>query len=327
MVSTTSERLPIDQHPSKSESGSLGLDRKVTLEINGTKQRVRFCSARKGLPPVLIVQAGPGFPLLHEVTKFQQRLRLEQNFSVAYWDQRGCGNAATRDAHSVSLGSQVDDLCAVVRWLAKETKQQVLLVGISIGATIALQMLARNLGIIKALVAVSIDTDIQASDLAVYDFLKKAGTRIAQKVQKLGPPPYTTPAPLQLRARLLTDLGGIEHGKRSGELLRELMFGLIRTYGLLGTVATMRNMNAIQRKILPELASLNLFANWPRTTIPVHYIFGSDDPLNPPSLVQKVSSVIQSGDTLVTLPEAGHMLHFDHPAEVRSVITQAYSTS
>jgi len=325
MVSTTSESLPLDSHHGKSGSGSFELDRTVALEINGTRQRVRICGSRKGLPPVLIVQAGPGFPLLHEVTKFQKRLQLEQDFTVAYWDQRGCGNAAKQDTQSISLGTQVDDLCELIRWVAEETGQSMVLLGISIGATISLQAVMRNADRIKAFVAVSIDTDIPASDLATYDFLKKAGARIAKKVEKLGPPPYTTPEQLQLRAHLMTDLGGIEHGKRFGELFRELMFSLIRTYGLFGTLAALRNMNAIQRKILPELASLNLIANWPRTTIPVHYIFGNDDPLNPPSIVQRVSKVIAPGDTVVTLTEAGHMLHFDQSATVRSAIAQAHS--
>jgi pimeloyl-ACP methyl ester carboxylesterase len=311
----------------RSPYGAYGLDTTEAPEINGTRQRVRLCAARGGLPPVLIVQAGPGFPLLHEAAKFQQRLQLEQSFTVAYWDQRGCGSAPLQEARSVSLETQVDDLCAVIRWLAERTWQQVLVLGISLGATIALQAAAREARQIKALVSVSIDTDTTASDSAASAFLEKArtrgGRRTARLIEKLGAPPYTAPAPLQLRARLLTELGGIEHGKRFGELLRGLLVGLIDTYGWLGAVAALRNMNAIQRSMLPELASLNLFENWPRPAVPVHYLFGGDDPLTPESLVQRLSSVIAPGDTVVTLPNAGHMVHFDQPAIVRSVIAQA----
>ncbi len=42
----------------------------VKLEINGSAQRVCTCAERTGLPPLLIVQAGPGLPLLHEVRSF-----------------------------------------------------------------------------------------------------------------------------------------------------------------------------------------------------------------------------------------------------------------
>lgn len=326
METTACGRLAICRHRSKSQRD----DATFTLEINGTKQRVRLCGARSGLPPVLIVQAGPGLPLLNEAAKFQQRLRLEQSFAVAYWDQRGCGPAPLQDAQDVSLAAQIKDLCAIVRWLAEETRQQVVVLGISLGATTALQAATRETGSIKTIVAVSIDTDTSASDTAAFSFLQDVSTRpdkqrMVRLMKKLGPPPYTTPTPFQLRARLLADLGGIEHGKLFRELLRSLLYSLIRTYGWLGTVAALRNMNVIQRKLLPELAKLNLFADWPRPTMPVHYIFGGNDPLVPCSLVQRISGVIANSDTVVTLPDAGHMVHFDEPDTVRSIIVQAHS--
>jgi pimeloyl-ACP methyl ester carboxylesterase len=330
MVTTTSGRLAISRHRRISSDGSYGLDTTVAVEINGTSQRVRLCGARRGLPPVLIVQAGPGLPLLNECTKFQQRLQLEQDFSVAYWEQRGCGPASLRDARDVSLETQIDDCRAMVRWLAEETRQPVVVLGISLGATIALQAVAREASAVKALVAVSIDTDTATSDAAAHAFLQAASTqpdqrRIATRLEKLGPPPYTTPGPLQSRARMLTDLGGMEHGRRFGELARSLLLSLIRTYGVLGAAATLRNMNAIQRRLLPDLVTLNLFAQWPRSAIPVHYIFGDRDPLNPGSIVERVSEVITDQDTVVTVPDAGHMAHFDQPATVRSIVAQASS--
>jgi pimeloyl-ACP methyl ester carboxylesterase len=86
----------------------------VNLDINGSHQTVRLCAERTGLPPLLVVQAGPGLPVLHEVKKFQRHLQLERAFLVSYWDQRGCGNASREDAKSVSLRQQVDDLSAIL---------------------------------------------------------------------------------------------------------------------------------------------------------------------------------------------------------------------
>jgi len=308
------------------------MDKTFTLKVNATNQRLRLCGSRSGLPPVLIVQAGPGFPLLNEVAKLQERLNLESSCCVAYWDQRGCGQAPLRDAQSVSFESQVDDLVQVVRWLAKETGLKVVVLGISLGATLALQAVHRESAGIKALVAVSIDLDAKESDSSAFAFLQgrssDAGKRkMARLVKKLGAPPYLYPASFQLRARLLTDAGCIERGRRFGEVLRSLLLSLAHTYGLLGVVSALRNMNAIQRKLLPELATLDLFTHWRQLTIPTHFIFGECDPLVTPSMQQKLAGFMTNRDTLVSTPDAGHMVHFDVPSVVRFAITRAHAVS
>ena len=132
-------------HTFRAEMGptTLAIDKTVRLGINGSDQRIRLCGERAGLPPILIVQAGPGLPLLHEVGKFRRRLRLESDFLVGYWEQRGCGVASQEDAKSVSLLRQADDLRAVLRWLFDETEQSVIVFGVSLGGTIALQAVPR----------------------------------------------------------------------------------------------------------------------------------------------------------------------------------------
>ena len=305
-------------------------DTTTQLEVNGTGQRVRLCASRVGMPPpVLIVQAGPGLPLLHEVPKFQRLLSLERDFLVAYWDQRGCGNAPKRDALHVSWEQQVEDLRAVLRWLHGESKQPIIVLGISLGASIALTAVAREPGLVKAIVAISPDADAAASDASASAFLhahaeRANNGRLAAKLGKLGEPPYTEPAAFQLRARLLADLGAIEHTKTFSAVLKETLFGMLRTYGPVGTVKTLRNMNLVQRALLPELASLTLLVDPPRVQCPVHFIFGALDPLETPALIAALPAAIAAPITTVVIaPEAGHMVHFDQPGLVRDVLIGA----
>src|SRR5262245_54581587 len=106
-------------------STPLAIDRTITLDVCGSSQRLRLCAARAGLPPLLVVQAGPGLPVLHEVPKFQRLLKLEEDFLVAYWDQRGCGASTRSDANSVSWRQQIDDLRTVLAWFNTETTKRV----------------------------------------------------------------------------------------------------------------------------------------------------------------------------------------------------------
>lgn len=307
----------------------MAITESVKLDINGSTQEIRLCAERAGLPPLLIVQAGPGLPLLHEVRKFQRRLQLEKDFLVSYWEQRGCGNATQQDAKSVSLLQQVEDLRAILKWLHNETKQTAIVLGISLGATILLWAVENEPDKVKSVIAISPDADTAGSDASVHSFLQEqsvlaGGRRLSGRVKKLGSPPYTDPAGFQRRASLLADLGTIERGKKFGAIMRETLFGMIRTYGLVGTAKAVRNMNLIQRKLLSELVSLDLISHPPRLAVPVHYVFGEQDALTPAAIVKQLPAAIAApASTVLLVPNAGHMVHFDQPEIVRSIAVSA----
>lgn len=316
-------------HQAKTGKVRLAVDKTVRLNINGSAQKIRMCAARPGLPPLLVAQAGPGLPVLHEVTKFQRRLGLEKDFLVFYWEQRGTGNASKRDTTSVSLQQQIDDLRAVLRWVHDETHQAVILFGISLGATAALRVAEQEATRVKSVVAISADPNIARQDAWTYSFLQQQAALpknrgLSAKLEKLGKPPYTEVAPLQLRSRMLADLGTVEYGKKFSSLLKETVLSMIGTYGVIGTAKALRNMNAVQGTMLPGLASLDLFANPPRLAMPVHYLFGEQDQLVPVALGKELAAAIAAPAHSVTVvPNAGHMVHFDQPETVRSIVMKA----
>ncbi|MEP7076586.1 MAG: alpha/beta hydrolase [Acidobacteriota bacterium] len=312
-----------DTHLNRKRVGTI--DKTFQLELNDSKQRIRICAHNAAAPPVLVVQGGPGYPMLHEVKKFQRKLALEQCLAVCYWDQRGCGPAAKKDLESVSFRQQVKDLEALIRWIRANSGQKVTLLGISIGATAALLAAEHEHENINAVVAISPDINIAEMDASAAEFLaRKASTmprRFTSDLTKLGDPPYIDPAKLQLRARLLANSDAIEHGRSFSSLAAELLVGLIRTYGPIGAVSSLRNMNAVQRRMLPELLELNALTELPVMNIPVHCVVGGNDPLVSTTHRKRISSL--PGYSLTDLPDAGHMTHFDRPDVVSSIVIRA----
>ena len=308
---------------------SLAIDKTIELTINGSQQRIRMCAEREGLPPLLIVQGGPALPMLHEVAKYRRLMNLEADFLVAYWEQRGCGKAARKDAMSVSVAQQVDDLRAVLRWLHSETKQRAIVLGISIGATFALLAADHERDQVKSIVAVSPDSHTASSDAYAHEFLQEQARRstnegLRRKIAKLGPPPYLDVTGFQRRARLLADLDTIEHGRTFGALVREMLFAMLRTYGVIGSIVALRNMNLVLRNLLADIASLDLIAEPPRVAVPVHYVFGAKDALTPLSAVKEFPALVAApSSTVVRVADGGHMVHFDHPDVVRSIAAGA----
>jgi pimeloyl-ACP methyl ester carboxylesterase len=143
---------------------------------------------------------------------------------------------------------------------------------------------------------------------------------LERALTKLGPPPYLTPQAFQRRAVLLTNFGSIERGKTFNALIGETLGAMVRTYGILGTVRTLRNVNSVQRMMLGELVTLDLLTDPPRLTPPVHFVFGAEDALTAAFMSSKLAGVIGGdGTTAVRVPDAGHLVHFDRPDIVRSI--------
>lgn len=98
---------------------------------------------------------------------------------------------------------------------------------------------------------------------------------------------------------------------------------LFRTYGTAGTIKTLRNMNRVQRRLLPQRATLTFAARSPTLNIPVHFIFGAHDSFAPPEVINESQAMMAGSEYTLTQMLAGHMAHFDQPATVRGLLANA----
>src|SRR4051794_4337285 len=111
------------------------------ININNSSQWV-FVRGRNINAPLLIhVQAGPGLPMISEANKMEKLLHLENNFLVAYWDQRDCGKSYSKKIvpQSLNLQQMADDITSCTKYLLKKyNKDRAVIIGYSIGATTSL---------------------------------------------------------------------------------------------------------------------------------------------------------------------------------------------
>ena len=64
------------------------------VRLGGLRQWIRISGADAANPVLLLMQQGPGLPMISDRRRFQRALRLEDDFTVVYWDQRGTGLSA-----------------------------------------------------------------------------------------------------------------------------------------------------------------------------------------------------------------------------------------
>ena len=69
------------------------IDTLDTIQVGDMTQWIRVRGTDVSNPPLLLIQQGPGLPMINEVRRFERLLGLEHAFTVVYWDQRGCGRS------------------------------------------------------------------------------------------------------------------------------------------------------------------------------------------------------------------------------------------
>ena len=77
----------------------MNTDTLEAVQLGGTTQWIRIRGADPSNPVLLLIQQGPGLPMINEVRRFERALGLEEDFTVVYWDQRGCGRSLPRAQH------------------------------------------------------------------------------------------------------------------------------------------------------------------------------------------------------------------------------------
>ena len=287
-------------------------------------EHVRMESSAEGLPPLLVVQAGPGLPLLNERRRYRKLLGFEEHFSVYYWDRSGTGLHSLPPG-SVGLETHLEETVGLIDRIAQTTRRTVTVLGVSIGGTLALLARQRAPEAVERVVAVSPDLDTAASDRHAYQRILAAvreprWRRLATKAAQLQPPPCFDPAQFMLRAELLGHLGSLDAGASYSAQIRRTVLSIAGTYGPHRIPRVLANMNASTRALLPQYAKVDLISHWPRSPVPADLLFGEADLLSPAEVIDRVRPLLGPQDTLRVIHGAAHMAHFDAPVVVRSVI-------
>ena len=61
------------------------------VQLGGITQWIRVRGADASNPVLLLMQQGPGFPIINDARRLDHLFGLEEAFTVVYWDQRGTG--------------------------------------------------------------------------------------------------------------------------------------------------------------------------------------------------------------------------------------------
>ena len=202
---------------------------KVQIPVNGVDQGI-FLQVRDPHRPVLLfLHGGPGMPefwLTHH-----HPTRLDEAFTVAWWEQRGAGLSYHPGipAASMTVEQFIDDTITVARYLCRRFGvEKVHLMGHSWGSFIGLQAAARAPELFHSYIGMAQVTHQIASEQEAHRFMLEAyraqGDR--RMVRRLERSPVTGTIPLPRGYELLRDAGMHRLGVGTTRAMRSVVTGI-----------------------------------------------------------------------------------------------------
>jgi len=308
------------------------------VKINGTEQWVLVRGQKADAPLIIHVQAGPGLPMIPEAKTMEKMLHLEQDYLVAYWDQRGSGKSFNKniDPKTINFQQMADDIISCTKYLLKQYgRQKAILIGYSIGASTALMAAIKESQLFSQLFLVGIDIDLpKANEYALHFLATKARERHNSKwikqAHELSLAPILETNAFQKRAKLLTNLGGITTKASYNQLVITSVKNMLcsREYKLSDIPKTIKGMEFSQNALLPELSILNLFDKGEKVSVPVHFIQGKKDGLAPFQIAVDYFNYLQApAKSFTSFEESAHMPHYEEPDKFASLIKEKLTSS
>jgi pimeloyl-ACP methyl ester carboxylesterase len=307
----------------------MAIDSLEAIQAGDSTQWIRVRGADPANPVLLLIQQGPGLPMINEARRFGHLLRLEQAFTVVYWDQRGCGRSLRNEGRAgISLERMAGDTVLLLAFLRDRFGRKPYVAGFSFGATLGASAAAQRPDLVAALVATGMDIDGAAAGNSAYDFAlaaacQRGSRRATRQLEAIGPPPHLNAKQFTTRVRWATNFGGVTTGETYATLARGLLASLVRSpdYSAADVLRTVRGISATQAALLPELASMDLARTLPRLNVPVVLVQGRHDQVAPGAAAQRYASTLQApGKQLVWFENSAHTPHLEEPAKFRDLL-------
>ena len=303
------------------------------VQLGGITQWIRVRGADASNPVLLLMQQGPGLPIINEARRLEHLLGLEKAFTVIYWDQRGTGLSSpslrkNSNRFEISVARMVDDTVTLLELLRDRFGGSTFVAGFSFGATFAAQAAVRRPELVAALVAAGMDIDVPTAENNAYAFAlntarRRGNRRAIRQLEAIGPPPHTTVKQFITRARWVANFGGVATNTNINSLRRALVVSLARSpdYSAADVIRTFRGISASQAALLPQLATTDLVRTMPRLDVPIVMVQGRLDQVAPGEAAQRFyDSLTAPSKQLVWFERSAHTPHLEEPAKFRDLL-------
>ena len=307
------------------------LSEKVRVPINGVQQGMIITSRNPSNPVLLFVHGGPGMPgyFLND----DYPTGLENDFTVAWWDQRGAGLSFDSDipANSMTVEQFVQDTIAVTNYLRQRFgADKIYLMGHSWGSFIGIQAAAKAPELYHAYIGVGQVSYQLRSEQLSYDYLLERYRALGDTdmVHKLEAAPVTMSVPLPADYDKVRDQAMHQVGVGTTHDMTSVIWGIFipswrcRAYTLTEKLNLWRGKrSACNASLREELLTTDLTAKVPELKVPVYFLHGSYDyTVSYPMAQQYLSALKAPMKGFYTIDRSAHSPVYEQPDLTRRIL-------
>ena len=273
------------------------------VQLGITTQWIRILRVAGLNPVLLLIQQGPGLPMINEIRRFEKLLGLEKDFTVVYWDQRGCGRSlrGQEPRATITLNLMVSDAVALLELLRDRFDTKPIVVGFSFGATVALSAAARRPDLVAWVVAVGPDIDGAAAGTCAYDsHLARPANGVTsghvRQLEAIGPPPHLDAKRFGTRVRWASNFGGVTSNETYRSVVRRLLTSMMRSadYSAGDVLRTVRGIRRDPGIPATGAGRLGLVRDVRRLDISVVMVQGRLDQVAPGDAAQRYFTALEA---------------------------------
>lgn len=313
----------------RSSSEKVSASRALWVTSGGAKQFVALRG--RGRVPLLLVHGGPGASLLPFAREIARTTCLEDDFALAYWEQRGTGRSRGHlRERDLTLDRIVADCVAVAEALRDRFGRPSVLVGHSWGSAVGILAAVRRPDLFAAFLGLGQVVCVAQQEQLSYDWAwgraREAGDRAGlRELARIGPPPHDHRGMLRERA-VLAAHGGVWHGHGTWALAAGDVWRALRApeYTLRDLARQIADPFFSLRALVEEKYTLDLFVQAPRVEVPAWFIAGAHDWTTPTVLVERYVEALDAprGKRLVRFENSAHLPFLEEPGAFEAVVRE-----
>lgn len=307
------------------------LHEKVFLEINGTRQGMFLKSQDTTKPVLLFLHGGPGSPEIVIDQAFPTR--LDELFTVCWWEQRGAGLSfkASLPAETMTLDQFIDDTIAVTHFLRQRFGQEkIYVLGHSWGSLLGVLVASRAPELFHAYIGTGqvvrqAESERLAYNYMIDEFRAKGDSAMLRRLERH---PINDDAAIDMSYMMLRTaamdrlgIGAMRQRLSMGRFARLIL--RFRGYTLREKLNMVRGSQFSIHWLLRALLEADVPARVPRLEIPAYILQGVYDYQVSYALARDYAQALEAPvKGFYSFTDSAHSPVFEQPELARNILRE-----